>query len=612
VLSRPKLSSSRVRTSSRPPAMRRLEFRHTGGSHGLQYDGTVVLRVSDQAKELGVRPGWKIYMIDDHIVSGSEEIWNLLQEAAWEWRSCYVSFVTDLKSVRKEQQMLRTAELEAEAERLAKLPFAGSHDRRHVSQVKEEFTFQGYIDRSEERAITFPLLQKVVRFAEERCHRWRDPAPPGTTETSGQKLHIDMMNMYHLFHWLIKPATKEKECSLVELLSNERQRPAWFVINWWGNLLVDMAKCVEVHLRTRRLGDSTGFWCSAFANRPHSISGADDDLKRSFHRAMSAANFHVLLIVDRKRDRGGPGLVFQRLWCLYELSTCLDNPNTTLDIVTCQGPKPSLIMAGLTEEEERLERGQANAGLKAKTEREKSFSLDLVELGLSLDVQSAVTTELGDKQHLLNTIAGKDLREPVAPHDTHVKLNKRICASLALAFWRRGLCGATSDSDWSRVQGKLLDAIRCDVWRESLDLSMSFLPSGDEKVKLLLRSLPHSLKRLKIDLRETDATNENVTSFVAGLPADLEDLTMDLSYNDAISDVGIETLVETLPPRLKSLKLDLSNNPKVSKEIQECGTLEGLRDHLAASAQKGTLFSTFCLIPSQNRRMIVETTKGTF
>ena len=134
----------------------------------------------------------------------------------------------------------------------------------------------------------------------------------------------------------------------------------------------------------------------------------------------------------------------------------------------------------VSEEEERLERGQANAGLKAKTEREKSFSLDLVELGLSLDVQSAVTTELGDKQHLLNTIAGADLREPVAPHDTHVKLNKRICASLALAFWHRGLCGATSwASYWMRSVATCGENF----------LGVPFLPSGDEKVKLL-RSLP--------------------------------------------------------------------------------------------------------------------------
>ena len=216
-------------------------------------------------------------------------------------------------------------------------------------------------------------------------------------------------------------------------------------------------------------------------------------------------------------------------------------------------------MASLTEEEERLERGQANAGLKAKTEREKSSSLDLVELGFLW-----MCSQLLPRSLATNSTFSTPLRASCTAR--HVKLNKRICASLALAFWRRGLCGATSDSDWSRVQGELLDAIRCDVWRESLDLSMPFLPSGDEKVKLLLRSLPHSLKRLKIDLRETDTTNENVTSFVAGLPADLENLTMDLSYNDAISDVGIETLV--------------------SKEIQECGTLEGLRDHLAADMRE--------------------------
>merc|ERR1719386_324138 len=115
-----------------------------------------------------------------------------------------------------------------------------------------------------------------------------------------------------------------------------------------------------------------------------------------------------------------------------------------------------------------------------------------------------------DKQKFLNCITQQtDLTQmPLVKHELYTKTNIRLCALFAVLFWRRTMSGASSDSDVLRVQTALADALRADIWRKSLNLSLAFFPNGDEKIGLLIKALPPTLKELKLDLRGMDLSNE--------------------------------------------------------------------------------------------------------
>jgi len=596
------------------PSLTRLEFGHACGDHGLYWDGNLVVKVSAQALKLGVRPGWKIHMIDGHAVHDGNDIWMRLQEARWQWRSCSVSFVTDTACIRAERARARAAAIRAEEERLAKLAFEGSGDGAHLAQVHQEFQFQGYIDRPEDRAITMEQLHRVVRWSRDHCHRWRDAAPVDESRTSGMKLNLDIMNTYHLSHWLIKPATKDKNCALIEFLTNQKQQPSWCVIHWWGERIVDLVKCLECQVSTRNLPGHTGFWISAFAIRPHLMLQEDfsDPARVRFYRALVASQSRALLVLDSRREHTGPATALGRLWCLYELALCLDQPALTLDVATLSGSRAALVMRGFTGEEELLEGRSPGAGYRAKSDRERGLGLDLVERGLEIRLQGASTTEPGDRARLLNGLAGREASlPPIEDHELYRRANRRLRALFALSFWRRVMASASNDSGMHRLQARMADAVRGDAWRSSMDVCMAYCAATapEEKLAVLQRSFPPGLRELRLDLRGLDIANDSMASLAAGLPRELEDLTLDLAQNAQVDNLGITAFINALPPRQRAVSLGLAGT-SVSQEFQERrDSLDGLREQIVHEAQKGSVCIALNLAPSPDRRMHVSTSR---
>merc|ERR1740138_672133 len=121
--------------------------------------------------------------------------------------------------------------------------------------------------------------------------------PKGQSRTAGQKLNSRILNLHHINHWLIQPATKAKECSFVEMLTAQKQPPGWFAVHWWGERFEDFARCIEVHAATRKLGDKATWWVGAFAARQQQQldDAAGEDPSKGFARAMAKAQYRVLL-----------------------------------------------------------------------------------------------------------------------------------------------------------------------------------------------------------------------------------------------------------------------------------------------------------------------------
>mmetsp|Transcript_53480 Transcript_53480/g.125477 ORF Transcript_53480/g.125477 Transcript_53480/m.125477 type:complete len:669 (-) Transcript_53480:145-2151(-) len=602
----------------KPQTLLKLEFRFAKGGHGLQWQNLIVTGAKGQAKDLGVQIGWRIYMIDGVIMNTGAEVWQKLQDAMWQWRTVTVVFFTDHRAILMEEKIKEEEEERREVERLAKLPFTSTSDEKHLEQLKQEFTFQGYIDRSEDRAITLEQLQRVVDFSKDHCHRWRDTQPSHMSRNAGRKVHIDHMNWCHLHEWLVRPACAEKDCSLVELLTNQEQPPAFYLVHYWGDLVVNALEAIKVHTQSRNMDQNTPYWLACCANRPNSLQDAFcPDLKAScFYKAMSAAKFQVVLMMDPKTDSNVLATCLSRLWCMYELCMCLDHPGTQLDVVQTKleikSPvkKASMVTQFLTPEEKDAELRTTGSGYKAKNDREKSFSLQIMEMALGVSVERAQITNLQEKQQILNIFAHRDLNEQAAEkHEAYDHVSKQLRALFALAFWRRVMGGNVSDSDVHRVQGKLVKALHSGFRHKSLELDMAFMQVCSEKLKMLRACLPSGLQELKLNLRETELNNQDIITFAAGLPRELEDLSLNLAGNEDINDDGIEVFMSKLPSKMRSMALDLKKTHVGKELMQRQGNYESMRKHLAEQAAKAIRCTFVNLCPSATRHMVYTVTK---
>lgn len=582
--------------------MTKVEFGHATGEHGLEWEDCYVTKVSGQARRKGVMVGWKIYMVDGKPVKSAHEIFHQLQEAKYQWRAAVVYFITDMPAIRKELKNTRNAEIQAEVERLARLPFEGVHDATHMEQVNTEFQWTCAIDRAEDRAVTLAQLNRVVKWTDGHCHRWRDPV-------TKLKLQVETMTMGQLNHWLIKPATKdkgdkEKGCSLMELLSDKKQPPDWFICCSFAEQLKGLFLNMKIHKETRKLKDETAFWMGPFAYRQH-WHGRDEELnyddpkKSAFYRAMATANFHVLMPLDVKTFNGNLMTPFTRIWSNHCALQICGHPNAVLDIAAVQDGKAQLITMGLTEEEQDMEALSAGSGYKVKAEREKFFSKDIINFGLTINIQRGESSNPEHRVRILNGLAGRsrDL-PPLEDHPNYTDANRKLQALIALTCWRKIMTAvAEAQSEMQKMQERLADAIRSDVWRESLDLSIAFTPGNIEKLALLGRSLPPTLRELKLDMRGMNLTDETFISLAASMPNCLEGLRLDVSGNSEITNHGVTSFTEKNPPKLTKQSLGLKGTT-VSKEfLDSSDTLEGIKKQIHEEAQKGSLCHTVNLCP---------------
>lgn len=89
------------------PGIAKLAF--AMGAHGLEWEGTEIVRVSCQARLLGVKPrgpngpGWSINMIAGNTVSDSQQIWAELSRCKKLGAKYQIYFVKDEASIKADQ-----------------------------------------------------------------------------------------------------------------------------------------------------------------------------------------------------------------------------------------------------------------------------------------------------------------------------------------------------------------------------------------------------------------------------------------------------------------------------------------------------------------------------
>merc|ERR1719191_1535678 len=109
-------------------------------------------------------------------------------------------------------------------------------------------------------------LQRVIQWCYIQCFLWKQQikAYPGYLPAPNK----NRLNFHDVTKWLIGPATKRENCALLEMITDQRQTPVWFVSHVWNGSVMDFLQCVEAHYGGRDLGifnENAPYWVCAFA-----------------------------------------------------------------------------------------------------------------------------------------------------------------------------------------------------------------------------------------------------------------------------------------------------------------------------------------------------------
>ncbi|CAE8602841.1 unnamed protein product, partial [Polarella glacialis] len=465
---------------------------------------------------------------------------------------------------------------------------------QRTALLREAFPFQGYIQKVEERGISHEQLVRVETFAATHCPSWHD------IRAAEDTLSMDTLNLYQLTPWCIKPATNERNCSMVELFSDSPCLPSNFCSHWWGEPLRDFVACIGRHCAVRHLCfRSTFYWICAYANRQHALSEElnDDPKQTSFYKAMCLAD-RLLLILDNV----GPAMPFTRVWCAYELFMALideDRQKKPLLLDTVAHTKAGacaysagtfVLTDGFTDAEAKVR----DAGFPAEAEackslRELCFPIHILEKGMNLRLQEAQASDEADRRHILNSVVGKQLHEldeaPPLEHENYTEVNAQLGSRFAVACFKPAFKKGSPSLRLSVAR-----ALQADPWRRQLVLNIGIIPKERQAAAfgVCVAGLPANLQDLSL-IWQSFAADSNLAALAEKLPISLQQLQLDFMGCEEISDAGVAAVAEKLPISLQDLQLDFS----CCEEISDAG-VAALAEKLPISLQQLQLHFMGC------------------
>mmetsp|Transcript_12011 Transcript_12011/g.26896 ORF Transcript_12011/g.26896 Transcript_12011/m.26896 type:complete len:624 (-) Transcript_12011:164-2035(-) len=483
----------------------------------------------------------------------------------------------------------------------------------NISKLHKLFPFKGYVAKVEHRGITIRQLKSVEDVAVKACDAklWKDTAPPQYSKTSGLALEMSFLNLYHANTWIIMPATKKDNCSMVELLCTNKtgQIAQWFLSHWWGEAIRECVACLQEHMKHRGRSEDDSYWICAYANRQHDIgaSGISADPKDTgFYRALALAK-GVLILLDGKKEASGPSTTLSRIWCGFEdyvAATSDENFKAKLliDIATVKAhdATPDIIVDGLSEEDKKT---FPRLQVEKKLQREALFPMETLLVGLEFSVQTAQATVESDRIHILNAIAERPLSDidlpPFDMHEGYEAVNETIRGAFAKAAFphvmREGLL----------KNPKVLKIMKADQKRTIADL---WLPGAmtDTEVSALADHLPPNLINLHMVLPESMSGDQGAEAMALNFARmqQLKTVIIDYSGPDTpdykpkskLTEVGAALLFEGFEslPSLKVAELNMAKNPvgpdfaeRAAKALPKLSHLHTLKIDLNMTQVKG-------------------------
>lgn len=393
----------------------------------------------------------------------------------------------------------------------------------------------------------------------------------------GQKLKVATINLYQVVEWVVKPLTKQHQCSMVEILATEPQTPRWFVSHAWAEPVVEFVAAVEEHAKVRALDDDTLYWICAYSNNQHSIIqdiSENNPKDTSFYRAMQHSQ-GMLLCLD------SAGTPFNRIWCCFEQAMIVEDSSLEqrqrmlLDIATVGSNGKAVVITDGREAVAADTQEGPQFALEFKRDRESGFPLDLLEQGYEIDIFAAQAAREDDRQRILSCIAGKTL--DLDGEDLHLadpaftRVNKVLRGIFAEAAARKA-------ADAGRIES-VINVLQKDTERTGLTLNLSGCKYLDLSALAKLAGHP-SLRRLTIDCSYSSIPDvTGIADAILGLQR-LEKIELNFVWCSTLEDVR-ELSIRGLAPlrNLVELKLDFTGCSGVAiflPKIEELQTLEKL------------------------------------
>ena len=236
--------------------------------------------------------------------------------------------------------------LDLRGETLVEWDFSPGGMGRTRNERRAPPTFGVEIKLPEHRSMRLSQLRSLDRHVRRRCvtEGWED-IEHGTLTAEG-------VSFYDAIAYAIKPATRERRCTLAELVNDAPCPPHWFVSHAWGDQLLNVFRCVEQHGRDRGINANGGaYWLSACAInqwRPmESWYKREGDLESlvdaSFGRAMALCAGSLLVIDSEARS-------LERLWVCYEAHLALSDATGAAHLLDVYTPAQTTFETGRGQE----------------------------------------------------------------------------------------------------------------------------------------------------------------------------------------------------------------------------------------------------------------------
>lgn len=472
------------------------------------------------------------------------------------------------------------------------LPSDGPLGSKNLNQVSRYFEFKGYIEGAEHRAVTLTQFMQIYAYIESKCSEWKIALPQVTYNDVGT--------------WLVQPATKNTNSALFEHIAEKAQAPTWFLSHWWGEPAINVMKCTRRHFSVRGLPSHVAYWVCAYACRESDLlEGIGDDPRQAaFYKAMQHAKFKTLLVMDVAAATGRPATPLRRIWCLFECAMCLDQVSAPLDIATVVPGKDEgieLVCSGLTKFERTSEKYLRGRGLATKITRELSFPDEIVKAGLGCNVKLALASSEKDRSSILKHITNRpEDAKPPREHEKYEELNTRMASLMSQAFWHRALSADKPTQEEPRKKfiahlNHLANAIAADRWRTTLSLCLAGCQLGDEEsLRLAMKCLPPTLTSVNMNLQATGITDDLLEMITGLLPKSVQNISLDLSGCEKVSDRGVMEFVQALSKQVQTLRLGLERTAVGTylTEVAKTEPLDRLREKaltLGSTANRGSL-----------------------
>ncbi|CAB9530519.1 expressed unknown protein [Seminavis robusta] len=417
-----------------------------------------------------------------------------------------------------------------------------------ASNLWEQASFS--IPQTEYRAISLRQLKQLVAYILRHCvqNGWRNTL-------SHQLLQPENLSLYDLVDHLVKPLTVKNQCSYVELVASEPQKPKWFVSHAWSGTFIELVDCLDRHARDRGMDvddPSTTYWVCAFANNQHRLDGelpGDSSHENylqtiPFYRAINLADGTVS-IVDTKAT------CYTRIWCVFEVAIStgvLTKANSDrsdiqgkqsdhhlYDVYAITGGQQSRAI-GLTDGLAHVDRSCPPAQLA----RQQDFPMEICQRALDIQLEHANATVDQDKKRILHYICSTEnnrqgvaggldnVEDPPTSHPGYERVNALLNGFFAISSYRNALEQGNDMAQYRSALSKHPEL-------QSLNLFLRGCQAFKDEALYFMQSLPPaSLRRLELDYG--DIGFESSDQFAVGLGRLVQLKTFELTVGGVMND----------------------------------------------------------------------------